>query len=116
MLKRRKNPVPPPPQTCDISECLSIIGGTWTPNIIWYLASRPRRFSELASDLQGISPKVLTQRLRKLESKGVVSRAVLATSPPSVEYTLTATGKELVQPIEAIVAIGRRLKDDKPLT
>nr|WP_256625644.1 helix-turn-helix domain-containing protein [Pseudomonas sp. LPB0260] len=87
------------------------MGGAWTPNIIWYLSQQPRRFSELKADIPGISAKVLTARLKKLESEGVVLRRVLPTSPPSVEYSLSSLGQELKPAIEAIVAVGHRLKD-----
>lgn len=49
-------------------------------------------------------------RLRGLEEKGVVNRKVRPTSPPSVEYSLTALGEELVPAIEAIVAVGHKIK------
>lgn len=113
MIARRKNKVEGPPINCPLSECLSIIGGTWTPNIIWYLSAQSRRFSELKDDLQGISPKVLTQRLKKLEAEGVVHREVMPTSPPTVEYSLTPLGNELKPAIEAIVAVGHKLKSLK---
>ncbi|MGH1441415.1 MAG: winged helix-turn-helix transcriptional regulator [Cellvibrionaceae bacterium] len=113
MIKRRKNKVVPPPENCPLGECLSIIGGAWTPNIIWYLSSQPRRFSELKSDLGSISPKVLTQRLKKLEAEGVINREVMPTSPPTVEYSLTSLGNELKPAIEAIVDVGKRLKELK---
>jgi DNA-binding HxlR family transcriptional regulator len=113
MIKRRKNKVEPPPEQCPITECLSIIGGAWTPNIIWYLGEQPRRFSEIKHDIYKISPKVLTDRLKKLEASGVVHRKVMPTSPPTVEYSLTELGKELKPAIEAIVDVGRRLKELK---
>jgi DNA-binding HxlR family transcriptional regulator len=113
MIKRRKNKVEPPPEQCPITECLSIIGGAWTPNIIWYLGEQPRRFSEIKHDIYKISPKVLTDRLKKLETSGVVHREVMPTSPPTVEYSLTELGKELKPAIEAIVDVGRRLKELK---
>lgn len=112
-IRRRKNKVEPPPEQCPINECLSIIGGAWTPNIIWYLSAQPRRFSELKSDIYGISPKVLTDRLKRLEADGVVHREVMPTSPPTVEYSLTELGKELKPAIDAIVDVGKRLKDIK---
>ncbi|MAE23994.1 winged helix-turn-helix transcriptional regulator [Ectopseudomonas chengduensis] len=111
MLPRRRNTVSRPPENCPLSECLSIIGGAWTPNIIWYLSQQPRRFSELKADIPGISAKVLSARLKKLEADGVVSREVLSTSPPSVEYSLSSLGLELKPAIEAIVAVGHRLKE-----
>ena len=78
---------------------------------IWYLSQQPRRFSELKTDIPGISAKVLSARLKKLEAEGVVIRAVLPTSPPSVEYSLSGLGQELKPAIEAIVAVGHRLKE-----
>lgn len=109
-LKVRKSKSPPPPPECPLTECLSIIGGAWTPNIIWYLGAGPRRFSELKADIPPVSSKMLTARLRELEGKGVVSREVKPTSPPSVEYALTALGQELLPAIDAIVQVGHKLK------
>lgn len=111
MLPRRKNPVEAPPPACPIGECMKVIGGAWTPNIIWFLSHRPRRFSELKDDIHGISAKMLTTRLKQLESRGVVIREVMPTSPPSVEYRLTELGAELKPAIEAIVRVGHRLKE-----
>lgn len=110
MIPRRKNKVEPPPNDCPISRCLGVIGGVWTPAIIWYLSNQPRRFSELKDDVKGVSAKVLTARLKKLEAEGVVIRTVMPTSPPTVEYRLSEFGLELKPAIEAIVAVGHRLK------
>jgi DNA-binding HxlR family transcriptional regulator len=89
---------------------MALIGGSWTPNIIWHLAGGPRRFSELRVDIPPLSAKVLTTRLREMEASGIIARAVLPTSPPSVEYQLTLLGRELLPAIEAIVSVGKRLK------
>lgn len=110
MLKRRKNTTTPPPQSCPITECMRLIGGAWTPNIIWYLRSGPRRFSELKADIGRVSAKMLAERLRRLERDGVIERRVMPTSPPSVEYRLTRHGELLAPAIEAIVAVGHMLK------
>lgn len=107
-LKRRKNRTPTP--LCPLSECMAVLGGAWTPNIIWYLSAGPRRFSELRSDIPLVSAKVLAQRLRELEERGVISRSVMPTSPPSVEYALTEHGLEFLPAIRAIVDVGYRLK------
>ena len=107
-LKLRRNKSPPPP--CPLTECMKLLGGAWTPNVIWYLSGGPRRFGELRADIPRISAKVLTDRLRSLEHKGVIERSVLATSPPSVEYELTGLGHELIPVIDAIVKVGSRLK------
>ncbi len=109
-LKVRKSKAPPPLPSCPLTECMALLGGAWTPNIIWYLSAGPRRFGELRTDIPPVSAKVLTARLRELETKGVVTRNVMPTSPPSVEYSLTPLGRELVPAINVIVAIGHKLK------
>lgn len=109
-LKVRKNLSPPPPNECPLSKCMEVLGGAWTPNIIWNLSGGPRRFSELRLDIPRVSAKVLTVRLRQLEAKGVVLREVKPTSPPSVEYSLTDLGEQLVPAINAIADVGHKLK------
>lgn len=109
-LKVKKNQTAEPPGECPLSQCMRVIGGAWTPNIVWYLSGGPRRFSELKIDIPKISAKVLTAKLRDLEAKGVVTRAVKPTSPPSVEYALSDLGHELVPALQAIVDVGHRLK------
>jgi DNA-binding HxlR family transcriptional regulator len=91
-------------------ECMKLLGGAWTPNLIWYLSAGPRRFGELRVDIPKISAKVLSARLRDLEEKAVVTRRVMPTAPPSVEYELTALGEELLPVIRAIVEVGGKLK------
>lgn len=87
-----------------------IIAGAWAPNVIWHLREGPRRFSELRIDIPPVSAKVLSQRLRELESRGVVQRSVQPTSPPSVEYCLTLLGRELIPALSAVVEVGHKLK------
>ena len=108
-LRVRKN-VAAPPTCCPLTECMQLLSGAWAPNVIWYLSHQPRRFGELRVDIPPISARVLSARLRELEDKGVLERVVRASSPPSVEYQLTALGRELVPAIAAIVEVGRKLK------
>ena len=91
---------------------MALLGGAWTPNIVWYLSSGPRRFGELRVDIPDISAKVLSGRLRELAAKRLVTRRVKPTSPPSVEYELTELGKELLPAIAAIVEVGKKLKSN----
>lgn len=93
-----------------LTECMSIIAGAWAPNVIWHLRGGPRRFSELRLDIPPVSAKVLSQRLRELEGRGVVTRVVRPTTPPSVEYALTPLGEELTPALSAIVEVGHKLK------
>jgi DNA-binding HxlR family transcriptional regulator len=113
-LKVRKSKAPPPPKGCPMGACMALLGGAWTTNLVWQLSGGPRRFGELIRDIPGISPKMLTARLRELEAKRVVTREVLPTSPPSVEYALSELGTELVPVIDSIVRVGTRLLDSEP--
>ncbi|MCP3136234.1 winged helix-turn-helix transcriptional regulator [Pyxidicoccus xibeiensis] len=109
-LRMRKSPASPLPPPCALTECMSLIAGAWTPNVIWHLGGGPRRFGELRADLPRISARVLSARLKALEARGVVHRRAAPTSPPSVEYSLTEVGRELVPALHAIVEVGARLK------
>ena len=108
MVPRRKNRVAPP--ECPLTACLKLVGGSWTPNVVWYLKEQPRRFTELKADLVGVSAKTLTARLRRLERDGVVYRKVIPSSPPTVEYSLSPLGRRLVPAVEAIAQVGLELK------
>jgi DNA-binding HxlR family transcriptional regulator len=72
-----------------------------------------RRFNELRVDIPPVSAKVLSTRLTELQERGLVNRNVRPTSPPSVEYELTPFGQELIPALEAIVAVGHKLKSKK---
>lgn len=109
-VKRRTNQSTPPPEGCPLTVCMRVIGGAWTPNVIWYLRGGPRRFSELMADIPGVSPKVFTARLKKLVCDGIIARTVVPSSPPTVEYALTDLGRELTPAIDAIVRVGHLLK------
>src|SRR5215472_14005733 len=69
--------------------------GAWTADVIWYLREDERCFSELRSDLKGVSAKMLTTRLRRLEREGIVERRRKPTSPPTIWYALTPAGQDL---------------------
>lgn len=108
-LPLRKTRVDAPPG-CPLTECMAMLRGAWAPNVIWYLSGGPRRFGELRHDIPRISARVLSARLRELESRGVVVRRLVDSSPPSAEYDLTDLGRELVPAIKSIVAVGTKLK------
>jgi DNA-binding HxlR family transcriptional regulator len=87
---------------CPTREALDRIADKWTALIVGRLAERPHRFSALLRAIGGVSQKMLTQTLRSLERDGLVRRVVKPTVPVTVEYSLTATGRTLVMPLEAI--------------
>jgi DNA-binding HxlR family transcriptional regulator len=109
-VRVRPSRVTPPPEECPLTECMAFLGGAWTPNVVWYLREGPRRFNELRGDIPGISAKVLSTRLQRLAAEGIVTRTVMPTSPPTVEYELTDLGRELLPAVDAIVDVGHRLK------
>jgi DNA-binding HxlR family transcriptional regulator len=106
-LRKSKVSAPPP---CPLTQCMRLLRGAWAPNVIWYLSAAPRRFGELRHDIPQISARVLSARLRELEARGLVTRRLLDTSPPSAEYALTGYGRELLPAIQAIIEVGLKLK------
>lgn len=100
----------PIPGDCPLEETLQLLAGAWTPKVLWHLRGGARRFGELRRLLAGVSAKVLTTRLRELEERGLVTRAVQPTSPPSVEYSLTALGEEIQPVLCSIAEVGKKLQ------
>lgn len=113
MVKRRKSNVTPPP-SADSLHCMGLLAGAWTAHVIWYLREGERCFTELQTDITGVSAKMLTNRLRKLETEGVIERRTRTTSPPTVWYALTPGGQELSGALATIVDVAQRLKRQPP--
>jgi DNA-binding HxlR family transcriptional regulator len=97
--------------TCGVAACAEIIGAKWTALLVHDLSEGPRRFSQLEHSCSGISPRTLAERLRALESDGIVERHSYAESPPRVEYELTAKGEALLPVITAMSAYGHTWLD-----
>ncbi len=89
-------------QNCPTRLALDRIADKWTVLIVSRLATGTRRFGELRRDIDGISPKVLTQKLRELERDGIITRKIYASVPPKVEYRLTMLGQTLINLLDAI--------------
>jgi len=87
---------------CPSRRLLDRIGDRWTVLIVGALDAGPRRFTELAAEVDGISQKMLTQTLRSLERDGFVARTAYPVVPPHVEYELTELGRSLQQPLRAL--------------
>jgi len=81
---------------------VELIGGRWTGAIISRLLSGRARYNELRTAVPEISDRMLSERLRALESEGVLTRNVLPESPVRVEYELTAKGRALEESLDAI--------------
>jgi DNA-binding HxlR family transcriptional regulator len=87
---------------CPARTTLDLVADTWSVIAIVALGRRPARYSELQERIGGISKKMLTQTLRKLESNGLVERRALRTAPPGAEYRLTELGCTLLEPVRAL--------------
>lgn len=92
---------------CPVARTADIIGNKWTPLIVRDLADGQKRFSELERSLHGISPKTLSERLKRLEECEVVTRRCFAEVPPRVEYQLTVKGHALLPVIESMREFGQ---------
>jgi DNA-binding HxlR family transcriptional regulator len=96
---RRCQPVP-----VQVRQTADLLERRWQLSIIYAALTGAMRFNEFAQAVDGISPRMLAERLRDLEAAGLIERTVLPTSPPTVEYRLTARGERLAPVIEAMRA------------
>lgn len=109
-MTQRSPPLPAPPENCPLERYLHVVSGAWVPRIVWYLRFGPRRFGDLRRDLDSISSKVLTAKLRALEADGLVARRVIDASPPQVEYSLTARGRAFDPVFDAMDRVAATLE------
>jgi DNA-binding HxlR family transcriptional regulator len=83
-------------EECPITLFMEQIGGKWKPVILWLLIHNDTmRFSELDKSITGITQKMLSLQLKRLEETGTIKRVSYPVIPPKVEYSLTEKGKSL---------------------
>jgi DNA-binding HxlR family transcriptional regulator len=87
---------------CGIRDVLDRVGDKWSVLVIVELAAGPRRFRELQRAIHGISQRMLTLTVRRLERDGLVLRTVYASVPAQVDYRLTETGTSLTHLVKAL--------------
>jgi DNA-binding HxlR family transcriptional regulator len=87
---------------CPARLAVDVIADTWSVVVVYALSRGPLRHGALAELIGGISKKMLTQTLRRLQGYGLVSRHAYAEVPPRVEYDLTELGHTLIKPIEVL--------------
>jgi DNA-binding HxlR family transcriptional regulator len=86
-----------------MSDVLNRIGDKWSVMVVGILARHDTiRFNELKRSINGVSQRMLTLTLRNLERDGLVTRTIYPEVPPRVEYGLTALGRTLTDPIQAL--------------
>ena len=84
---------------CPCRDMLDLLANKWSALALGALEDGPQRFGALRARLQGVSPKVLTQTLRRLEDYGLIDRQIFAEVPARVEYSLTALGQDACVPL-----------------
>ena len=80
-------------KTCPIETTFRIIGKRWTILIIREMLRGHTQFNRFMENIEGISPKILTERLRELERLGIVRRRIVSEYPVKIEYSLSDLGK-----------------------
>jgi len=92
-----------PRETCRlVGDILGHVGDKWSVLVIVLLRERSMRYSELEREIGTISKKMLTRTLRHLERDGFLTRTITPTMPPRVDYTLTALGREVMDPLDGL--------------
>jgi DNA-binding HxlR family transcriptional regulator len=98
---------------CPAEKAIRALEGRWKIFIVYYLLDRTMRFAELQRAInemnsRSITPKMLTQELREMETDGLIRREVYAQVPPKVEYSLTTLGRKLRPVVEAMSTWGQQ--------
>jgi DNA-binding HxlR family transcriptional regulator len=92
------------PAPAEVRQLADLLERRWQLSIIYAALAGALRFNEFADAVAGISPRMLSERLRDLEAAGLIERRVIPSSPPKVEYRLTDRGRELRPIIDAMRA------------
>lgn len=87
---------------CPVRQVINIVGDKWTLPVLYVLKQGTKRYSEIQREIPGISKKMLTQTLRRLESDNILKRKIYPVVPPKTEYGLTAFGNQLIQPLSVL--------------
>jgi DNA-binding HxlR family transcriptional regulator len=91
-----------PATMLSIKDALEALEGRWKLLILFSLSSGPKRFTQIAKNVGGITDKTLSKELKSLEANQLVKREVYDTFPPTVEYSITAHAKSLEKLIEEL--------------
>lgn len=99
-----------------LAEAAERVGDRWSLLIIHALLGGPAGFNELQERVSGVSPNVLSQRLKRLEAEGIVIATPYSQRPPRFAYELTAGGRELAGALRLLAHWGARHlpSDDAP--
>lgn len=81
---------------------VEVIGRRWTGAIVWAMLHGVTRYCGLTATIPGLSDRMLSERLKELETEGIIERTVIPTTPVTIEYHLTAKGQALGTVVEGI--------------
>ena len=99
---------------CTVSLAMDLIGGKWKTVILYHLKSASKRYSELLKEMQTVTEMTLSLQLKQLERDGLIARKVYGEKPPvKVVYSLTAFGITLIPTLDAILAWGNQVAEQK---
>ena len=104
-------------EPCAIERGMRVLGGKWTGSILWHLKDEPVRFNDLARMVGGASKKMISERLRHLETHGLIDRQMLDTRPLGVAYQITAKGETALRFLDELRRWSEEelgLTDDEP--
>ncbi|HKN70836.1 MAG TPA: helix-turn-helix domain-containing protein [Terriglobales bacterium] len=101
------------PSPCPMAGLLEVLTRPWTMHILWALSTNgPTRFGALRRHIEGISSRVLTERLRLLERKGFIYRTYETTIPPSVTYGITKRMKDIQKVLSELDHLARKWQQE----
>lgn len=89
-------------------EAVELVGRRWTGAILRVLMDGPLRFSEIAQAVPELSDRLLSERMKELEARGMVERTVISGPPLRVEYSLSRMGRELEPALSELQRWARR--------
>ena len=107
-------------RSCPIEATFRVIGKKWTVLIIREMLRGTTQFNRFLENIEGVTPKVLTERLRELQKFGIVRRRIVSEYPVRIEYEMTDLGKEFEPVLLAAASFSMRnmskvvFKDGKP--
>ncbi|MFI6426886.1 winged helix-turn-helix transcriptional regulator [Promicromonospora sp. NPDC050880] len=94
------------------SKVLEVVGQRWSPSILLALGRGVERFGEIIAMTAGLSPRMLTLRLKQLEAAHLVERTVIPTTPVTIRYRLTAQGLDLIDALHSVAGYVQRWEVD----
>ena len=101
--------------SCGLTYAVELLNGRWKVNILWNISQGVNRYGQLKKNIPAISEKMLTQRLKELETEGLIIRQDYKTIPPHVEYSLSESGHDLFPVLKQLCKWGNNVRESTQL-